>query len=756
MHRIVDFRWFYMALAAVGMSGECVAAQIPNPRSATNVSMTSPRNESKTITRGDGDGAIVSRSASRSSARSATRQNIVSRSATPAKSTVARSASNISARSVTGGATTARSTSKNTASGVARAASTARATAVFNDISKIGGGYATCRDAYATCMDQFCAKANDTYRRCYCSAKFTEFRDTEDALVAADGLLKQFEDKYLNAVDKTAAEVNAMYSATVGEMAVKDDVSGAQSVLNEISDLLSGKKKASAFDKQLGLMPVDFATDMSDIWGDTGSSIFDTNTGTNLTELEGISLYNSANKQCLDVIADSCENSAVLNMATSAYNIMITQDCNAYEKVVDARRVTVEESVRQMDNALRAARLEEYRAHNSADVNECIARVKTAMTTELACGPNYVKCLDYSGKYIDTAGEPILHSPDLFKVTQQITLGGSDDIIGQNTNYNTYLNSKRIFVESALDTCRDISDIVWSEFKRQAIIEIAQAQADKIEEIKMSCVNTMKQCYDTQSKAIKSFDAETANMVGALSAAVARDMCQDKVEMCSKLYADNENGLDSLITLVETIDDARINQGCETALRNYATDLCTPKTGTQGYPWNCIKQTNKDLDASLTSAAKTYCPTVVGEKLNTNSIVTDVLNEVSDAIADVMMTACEEMDSLWYEADEDMASDDDVKKNADKAFYNKYFGQTTPTAEDYGICIEDTERLACEEQDGITGITGSAKWNETRGECEFSASWYEWACANMLGGYLENGVCYWDANQPKDDDPGKK
>ena len=152
--------------------------------------------------------------------------------------------SKMSRSATTSGKVNARAaTTEMTKSGVARAATLARATAVFNDISKIGGGYGACRDSYATCMDQFCANANDTYRRCFCSARFTEFRDTEYALDEARQLLQQFEDNSLNAIDKTAAEVNAMYSATVGEAAIKKDTSLAQKTLNEIGDLLSGKKK---------------------------------------------------------------------------------------------------------------------------------------------------------------------------------------------------------------------------------------------------------------------------------------------------------------------------------------------------------------------------------------------------------------------------------------------------------------------------------------------------------------------------------
>ena len=178
----VDFVRFYallMAMFGVSVAG---AAQAPNPRSATPVNASaSQRATGNTVVRGDGGNAQYQDSAGRATtARSATGVRAVSsaRSATstrsggPARSaTVARSAIS----GVRGGTNVSDA-------GLARAGSRARATAVFTDISKIGGGYAACREAYATCMDQFCANANDTYRRCYCSEKFTEFRDTENAL----------------------------------------------------------------------------------------------------------------------------------------------------------------------------------------------------------------------------------------------------------------------------------------------------------------------------------------------------------------------------------------------------------------------------------------------------------------------------------------------------------------------------------------------------------------------------------------------
>jgi hypothetical protein len=473
-------------------------------------------------------------------------------------------------------------------------------------------------------MDQFCANANDTYRRCFCSSKFTEFRDTEAALDQAKVLLQRFEDNNLNAVDKTAAEVNAMYTATVGEDAIKNDVSGAQSILNEIGDLLAGRKKVNApEDKESEL--IDFTVDMDDIWGSTNSMFDDSGRGEDpLKSLEGIELYNTSNKQCLELVTDACQNSAVLNMATSSYNIMINQDCNLYEKKVDSQREAVMQTVRQAEKYLREARLEEYRAHNSADVNECLTKVKTEITRDTICGEDYRRCLDYSGVYVNQTSGELIYSTKLFKMVDLIDLDGSADVLGKNAEFNKFLDSKRQFVSGALDTCRDIADIVWTEFKRTALIEIAQAQDEKIEEVKSSCVTTMGECYDEQTGQLKNFDKTTAQASGALAANAARTMCQDKVAACAALYGDgqckiNKNGtidnaqacgVGALMDFVNTVDTVKIAEGCATALTNYTTqELCAPLSSEseREYPWGCRNMGITELGDTIQSRAAVYC-----------------------------------------------------------------------------------------------------------------------------------------------------
>ena len=119
------------------------------------------------------------------------------------------------------------------------------------------------------------------------------------------------------------------------------------------------------------------------------------------------------------------------------------------------------------------------------------------------------RCLDYTGKYINmSTGEPI-YTPELFNLTTLIELDAEytsrSNATAATDSFDVFLDERRIYAESALDSCRDIADTVWFEFKRAAKIEIEQAQNEKIEEIKSSCLETVRECYDTQSNHLKSF-----------------------------------------------------------------------------------------------------------------------------------------------------------------------------------------------------------------------------------------------------------
>ncbi len=699
-------------------------------------------------------------------------QNVVSAGGGSRNSSTARTASSNVISGVTHNpASTARAAASNSVVGLSRGASTARATAVFSDISAIGSGYAACREAYATCMDQFCANANDTYRRCICSARYDEFRNTENAIDEALGLLAQFEDNNLAVVGLSAEEVSAMYSATEGELAIKKDTSAAASMLSEINDLLSGKKSSSSSDKlssaSLGLLTIDFTSDLDDIWGSSGSSIFDTSTGVDLSTLTGEDLYSQANKQCLSLVTESCENDAVLRMAKSAYGIMITQDCNLYEKNINSQKESLEQTVRTAEKYLREARLEEYKSHNSADVNECIANVKNAIQSDGACGANYKRCLDYTGAYINqSTGEPI-YSTRLFQLSDLIVLPGvntseANDILGVNADFNAFLESRRMFAETALDSCRDISDIVWEEFKRQALIEIAQAQDEKIEEVKMSCVSTMAECYDVQTGALQDFDNTTAQYTGAISAYAAREMCKDKVLACATLYGNTENcdfdekgqlivpergldgatanevcGLSALLAFVDTVDTVRVSEGCETAVNNYIKDLCTPTSGSMGYPWNCRNMTVDNFTKSVNDFAEQTC-------INPANSASGLISQVSVQINRAITGMTEEMDSLMMYICENLGgywvASTDNEGTLLKAFYNDVYGGDTSNTS-WGKCVENSTLVQCLNYNE-TDEEPVASYNSIKDECDFTDEWYDSRCSLLGNGYYENGVCY--------------
>lgn len=809
-----NFCRFSVGLMAFLCASSVMADQAPNPRSAVAVN-SAPRTNAKVVTRGNGDngvvvnrtGAGVARAGRADTVVRSGHKNTVARSAAPvvttnrSADTTARSASRakVSRSATVPGKVNARAaTTVPTKSGLARAASLARATAVFNDVSKIGGGYAQCRDSYATCMDQFCANANDTYRRCFCSQRFSEFRDTEAALEEVKVLLQRFEDNNLNAVDKTAAEVNAMYTATVGEAAIKNDVSGAQNTLNEISDLLSGKKKPGESKKNDNPMDMSFGFDinMDDLWGSTNSMFDSGDQRTNVADLEGQALYNEVNKQCLEFVTDTCTTDAVLNMATSSYNVMIAQDCNLYEKKIDTQREAVMTTVRQAEKFLRQARLEEYRAHNSADVNECLAKVRNAMMQETACGENYRRCLDYTGNYIDTTtGDPI-YSPLLFKLTELINLyggsGTSSDVVGMNPQYSKWLDDRRMFATTALDSCRDIADMVWNEFKRAAIIEINQAQEAKIEEVKASCVSTMGECYDTQAGELKKFDKTTAQMTGALAAQTSRAMCAEKVAACAALYNNGvgcnfdsrtgrvqnakDCGLEELLNYVGLVDSVKIAEGCTDALTKYAKELCAPESNddeSREYPWGCRALKRGDLVGNIEAQAGIYCVDKSNvqsdEQLNDRGDVFDgkqmaqkIAETVEEEIQIMLENECEEYDGIWMPAYctktgidnkcTDYGFESSVLTSDNKPvqdFYVKINGkkwnteETGPKGHDsgsYGKCFENSVQMQCLAQDAFTGGKGYAKYKD--GKCIFEQQWYQYQCEQILGGYYIDNQCY--------------
>ncbi len=809
-------RLLAIAIIAPGLA---FGAQAQNPRSAVS-------NNTKTTTRGvksSDANAAVRRSATAVIARSTNTNNRKSRMVVTARPVATRSATNLTSRSgakiiknspnVSRAATSKTGLVRSAAkqknvknigkAGLSRAGKS-RLTAVFDDVSKIGGGYSNCRDAYATCMDQFCATADVAYRRCYCSDRFMDFRDMNDNIMTATGLMEDFGYNNLTAVDKTADEVNAMYSATAGENAIKKDTSGAQQILNEITDLLSGKKSKRSSPTlsnttSLGVLNFDGFSDIGDIWSgeySSMSSVFDIRGADRLASLEGSALYQEAAKQCASITRDSCSGDAMFNLASSAYSVLVTQDCNYYEKVVNGNKEKLMQSVRDLESDLRMARLENYRAHNSKDVNECLSKVEAAMTDDGPCGSNYAKCLDYTGRFIGANGEA-LYTSELFKMLETIApeLPDDGDIITANPKWDNQLESMKNHVNVALDTCQGIAEDVWNEFKRTAIIRIAQAQVNALEDVKNSCVNTIKNCYNGTDETLKdipdSMDLDEKYDTGATRALAARGMCYDKVLACAALYGgadgcaynkvtrrieknpDNTNkcGLQSLLAYVDSVDTSRVAQSCENAVTAYARDLCTPDSSSSysyyygdydstGYPAKCANMPKSQLRASLLQHANDYCAknemandtaNVNGSPLNTD-VVDRVLRDIFSRLGLAWTKECEETKGVWLDDVSDLGTEL-TEEFINKDFYNTYYGgsslaviKSSIQADDAGVCLAANEKLLCEQwitesaRDASSSANDLATYNSTSGKCSLTDKWYEQQCKE-LGGSISGGQC---------------
>jgi hypothetical protein len=318
-------------------------------------------------------------------------------------------------------------------------------------------------------MDQFCAVANDKYRRCICSSRLETIKARERILNQTSDQLQDFQNLNISAIVKTPAEVKAMLSASEGELKLNKtrDDSEASKKLAAIGDVLAGtRSNALSTAGQL-----DIGGDIKQIWNTT-----DLISGASIANLTGESLYNAVHSQCVDLIADRCPSQKTLDMVVSAYGMYIENDCTIILSNMDKQSKNANTAIRQTNREMNMARLENYDAHNSTSINECIAGVRENLTADTACGENYVHCLDLTGLYLNrVTGEPI-YTENFYKLNDMVSLSG--DILTNSTNAKLVaeLNNKKKFAEKTLETCRDISDSVWDEFLRQGIL--MQSNAD--------------------------------------------------------------------------------------------------------------------------------------------------------------------------------------------------------------------------------------------------------------------------------------
>lgn len=450
--------------------------------------------------------------------------------------------------------------------------------------------YEKCQTAYFTCMDQFCALQNESYRRCICSSKLETVKARERALSQTSTQLQDFKDLNIDAILKTPAEVKAMLSATEGELKYSQsrDKSQSQKQLNAISSVLENtRKNAMSTSGQL-----DVGGDIKQVWNTT-----DLISGANIANLTGESLYNAVHSQCGELVREQCSSDTALKMVMSAYGMYIENDCATILAALDKQSTNANTAIRQTNREMMTARLENYDSHNSAAINECIAGVRENITADTACGANYVHCLDLTGRYLNkTTGEPI-YTPNFYELNDQVSLSG--DVLTNATNAKLVneLNRKKEFAKKTLETCRDIADEVWEEFMRQAITEIYQGQQSRIRQVKNECMDVVNTCYDETTAQLRDYSNIEEQLLLGDQLELSEDMCAEKLFTCSNLYGGGSMGLQLLVAEMRQITDQKISQNCLATLKEYASKLCRVSGADtlHDYPYGCRVYTPGDI-----------------------------------------------------------------------------------------------------------------------------------------------------------------
>lgn len=444
-----------------------------------------------------------------------------------------------------------------------------------------GANYNSCRDAYFTCMDQFCATQNETYRRCVCSSKLNNIQKQEKLLSQTAENLQDFQDLNIDMISKTSNEVKAMLSATEGEKAVKKDTSESANTLKNISGVLSNTKSQSLSTQG----KLDIAGDIKSIWSTTNLI-----GGADIANLTGEALFNAVHAQCSELVEQTCAASD-LKMVASAYGMYIENDCSLLENNLKNKTTNANAAIRSTRHKMQDARLENYDAHNSSSINDCIANVRKDITADSVCGNGYVHCLDFSGKYLNiSTGEPI-YSPEFYQIENQLSLSGDVLKNSKNTSFVNALNKKRNFATKTLDLCRDVADDVWDEFMRQSIVEIYQAQQARVKTVKDECLQVVNECYLKQSDQLKNFSDIDKKINLGQTLELSEEMCADKLNTCSNLYGGGEEGLQTLLATMSGITDATIEQSCSDLLVTFAKNICAVPVNdsAHSYPYGCRK-----------------------------------------------------------------------------------------------------------------------------------------------------------------------
>lgn len=624
-------------LTAKSNSGATVRERTASPRSGTvvqisdtartadNTSATvSARTTSKVQSRATPQSGTVISSPARTAIRStATQTRTAARTGTtPASAT--RSAATISRAGVTTSrtapsATTTRSATRTAGSRISRAATDGTSEISVSDV--LNRDYSTCREVYYSCMDEFCANKDSQLKRCACSSRVNEFDSVKKQLSQVEDKLLDFNQRLLTVnMDKEDAE--ALFQATEGELAFQqEDTSESKKILDEIAKKLNTSFDDSNFDQSLNAISLSLNVD-------SAFDSVDSLQGASTTTKTGTALYNAALPVCREMALEVCTQDE-LDIAESGYQMTIEQDCNTVAKAYETQQDQAREKIREGSALLDMSRLDIYQKRNSDDILTCKKKMLAMLTDSTVCGEDLGKCLDTTGRYIDpSTGEAFL-TVDLANLGNLITRPETNQTWTNapgNDKFVSFLNSKKKFLEPAMENCQDIADYVWDAFIEDALAQIKLAQESKLEDMRQSCTTLTTQCLDDAADSLEDFDARALSTFGVAADKTVNEMCSEVRTACTALMESTGTGeiwdtgmteiaadktYDTIIKTCREVGRACIIQSCKSISGNFG--LCESlstsvnrksiinRTACWDEVVNCVATATSDSISTITS-----------------------------------------------------------------------------------------------------------------------------------------------------------
>ncbi len=607
---------FSVCAAFLGICGVAVADDADTARAATRrtsgpatPATTTTRQKSATTTTATSRGGAGAKSIS---ARTTTTRDgtVISDKSRRADTTTARTGATVTARTatvqprITQPATSARTatntaqrtTGARTATSAARVAITpARSAARANTIARsgtinqslrdeiLGRDYKSCRTVFYECMDEFCANKDSQLKRCACSSRIHEFDRVKKQLSNAEDKMLEFNQRLLT-VNMDKEDAAALFTATEGELAFNStkDTSDSKKILDEISKKLKTDSTDSSFNQNLSAISLSLNMDSA---FDSVDSLM----GVDTSSKEGVALYNAALPVCREMAAEVCDEDS-LNLAITGYQMAIEQDCTTVSKSYSSQVDQARDKIREGGALLDMSRLDIYQKRNSDDILTCKKKMLAQLSDTSVCGENLGRCLDMTGRYIDpTTGQAFLTDSlgNLANLIVRPDGNQSWTTAPGNAAFAQYLQSKKKYLEPAMENCQDIADNVWDAFIEDALAQIKLAQESKLEEVRQSCTTLTTQCLSDTAKSLEDFDARALSTFGVAADKTVNAMCASVKNACTALLETTggdtdwvggmtqiatEKTYDTIIQTCREVGRACIIQACKSVSGNFG--LC--------------------------------------------------------------------------------------------------------------------------------------------------------------------------------------